>query len=144
MFTKKLNVLDAGSPAVANGGGIFIADRDVIVYKKVAVVQSFDGDYDPADEDATIKEYGIAKLWIPEGTKVFLGETVCRASLVEVLEIIGLQQGKSFDQAWSVYDPDFVYTRFQKAVPTHSFCTKPYTCASGIHFFRTYHEALNY
>jgi len=144
MFTKKLNVMDAGSPAVFNGGGIFLADRDVIVYKQVAV--EFQGADDVASEDEFVdyKQYGIAKLWIPEGTKVFLGETVCRASLAWVLEIIGLKEGKSFDQAWSVYDPDFVYTRFQKAVPKRSFCTKPYTCASGIHFFRTYHEALNY
>ena len=86
----------------------------------------------------------IIKLEITEGAKRSSATTrKCRCSKAKVLEISTLS-GKEKSEAISQYDKDFVY-RVGEIVEVKDFDENRWNeCSTGIHFFITRQEALDY
>lgn len=95
--------------------------------------------------------YAIVKLEIPEEAKrsSAFGRK-CRASEAKVLGIWPIKNDKPdfehpIDIAYSLHDPGFVYATGKTVTPILTYDDNPYNeCASGIHFFITQQEALDY
>jgi len=93
----------------------------------------------------------IAKLEIPEKAKrsSAFGRK-CRASEAKVLGMWPIIDDKPdfehpIDVAQSCYDSGFKYAVGEIVRPQFAYCENPYEeCASGIHFFITMQEALDY
>ena len=69
----------------------------------------------------------------------------CRASEAKVLHIESLNGKKlTAKTARSGYDDTFLYTVDQTVKPKYAFDTTGYACASGIHFFMTREQAVQY
>jgi hypothetical protein len=86
----------------------------------------------------------IVKLCIPKRAVVFsINNYKCRTNVAKVLEITNLA-GKVCRVAYSNYEPDFKY-KVGEIVEVEDFSLRyNLECASGIHFFRTKEEAIDY
>lgn len=80
----------------------------------------------------------IVKLLIPRGATVFsINGNKCRTNKAKVLEIEGTNRATSIYNGMSYYVGDrFTIYNFN--------CEYNAECASGIHFFMTKEEAVNY
>lgn len=87
----------------------------------------------------------IAKLVITEDAKrsSAFGRK-CRASKVLVVKITSVDGSKEFDYGVSMYDPSFIYNVGSFATVFDFDDDRFRECASGIHFFITRQEAVNY
>jgi len=102
----------------------------------------------PKDE---CTDYVIIKLEIPEEAKrsSAFGRK-CRASEARVLGIWQIKNNEPdfehpVDVAYSLNVPEFKYVTGQTVTPTVPYDDNPYNeCASGIHFFITMQEAIDY
>lgn len=65
----------------------------------------------------------------------------CRTSKAKVLKIVGLPRGC---RAVSSFDTKFRYITGRIVKPKDAFAMRGDACASGIHFFRTKKEAVEY
>ena len=87
----------------------------------------------------------IVKLLIPEDAQRSSATSrKCRANKAEVLEIKHIETGTNVNTVTSDYDNTFVY-EVGKGVEVKDFNTDRWNeCSSGIHFFITKEEAINY
>lgn len=68
----------------------------------------------------------------------------CRASKVKVLEISNIERTKQFEEAISTYDDNFIYEKGE-ILEIKDFNEDRWNeCSTGIHFFITRQEAVNY
>lgn len=90
----------------------------------------------------------IAELLIPENAERCSAATKkCRASEAKVIHLYNAKTGETVDdiKAYSTYTPSFEYEVGKTVKPKWGFDRNRWReCASGIHFFLTYQEALNY
>ena len=86
----------------------------------------------------------IVKLSIPKGSVVFsINNGKCRTNTVKVLSIVDLV-GNKYTEAFSLFDNQFKY-EVGKKITIRSFdLAYNAECSTGIHFFRTKKEAINY
>ena len=89
---------------------------------------------------------GIAKLLIPgDAKRSNATERKCRASKAIVLELQELNGDLFHGIARSQHDEDFIYKVGKTVYPTEPFCDDRWKeCASGIHFFVTREEAVDW
>lgn len=92
-------------------------------------------------------EFVIIQLTIPASAKrsSATGEK-CRASQAKVEKFYDLK-GKVLDieQVFSIHDTEFVYKIGKTVKPTKPFCEDRWDeCASGIHFYMNFDEAVRY
>jgi hypothetical protein len=88
----------------------------------------------------------IVKLCIPKGAIVFsINGTKCRTNRAKVLEISDyLNEELKYDKAYSSYDSNFIY-EVGREIEIEDFpLIYNEECESGIHFFRTRKEAIDY
>ena len=87
----------------------------------------------------------IVKLKVLENAKRSSATTrKCRCSEVEVISITSLNGHYSFTKAFSSFNPDFMY-EVGKIVAVDNFDENRWNeCSTGIHFFITRDEAVNY
>lgn len=108
------------------------------------------------------EKYGLVTLRIPVGAQVYLTEKKCRASHAMVLSIEKLRFAKPLctcssctkaraefvpgplSRAVSIYTREFVYVAGKAVRPELPFSLEKEECASGIHFFRTKDEAVDF
>lgn len=83
----------------------------------------------------------LVKLEIPKGATVFsINNNKCRTNKAKVIKIIGGNDNTALSQ----YDGLFIY-KLDEIVEVKDFNNNyNVECATGIHFFRTIEEALNY
>jgi hypothetical protein len=88
----------------------------------------------------------LVKLEIPaKASRLQPKNKKCRASRAKVLEIRLLETSLCISKAKSGWDPSFIYRVGEIVKPKKRFSTDwKEDCASGIHFFLTEEEALNY
>lgn len=90
----------------------------------------------------------IIKLLIPEDAKRSCAfSNKCRCDKAKVLDIQDLSGDYSlcYSIAHSNYDPTFKYNIGETITPKTPFDTNPFNeCSSGIHFFMSREEAVNY
>ena len=68
----------------------------------------------------------------------------CRCDKAKVLSISDINGLQEFNEAISIHDPNFNY-RVGEIVSVNNFCDDRWDeCASGIHFFITRQEAVEY
>ena len=91
------------------------------------------------------KESKIVKLLITEDSKRSSATTrKCRASKVKVLEISNIENTEKYEMATSRYDENFVY-KVGETIEIADFDENRWNeCSSGIHFFITRGEAVQY
>ena len=92
-------------------------------------------------------EFVIIQLTIPASAKrsSATGEK-CRASQAKVENFYDLT-GKvmNIEQVFSIHDREFVYEIGKVVEPTEAFCEDRWNeCASGIHFYMNFDEAVRY
>ena len=87
----------------------------------------------------------IVKLLITEDSKRSSATTrKCRASKAKVLEITNIKNTKKYEEAVSRYDSNFVY-KVGETIEVADFDENRWNeCSSGIHFFITRDEAVQY
>lgn len=87
----------------------------------------------------------IAKLLIAENAKRCSATgRKCRCSKAQVLEITDISGNIHYDEGVSVYDVDFIY-RVGETVEIDNFNENRWNeCSTGIHFFITRQEAVEY
>lgn len=100
------------------------------------------------DKDAPleVEDKGIlVKLLITEDAKRSSGYgRKCRASKAKVLSMTDINTGKEVSVGCSMHDPDFIY-KTGEIVEVNNFNNDRWNeCSSGIHFFITKQEALDY
>lgn len=101
-----------------------VLDKSMIVYKKAVT------------DDKSV----IVTLEIPKNAIVFsINNNKCRTNICKVIDIEG-----DFNKAYSFYDNKFVYEK-GKTIRIKDFNLQyNVECGTGIHFFRTKQEALDY
>lgn len=112
-------------------------DDDMIVWKKVL---SFNGQ---------MFEHVIAKLKIPKDAAILFTPTKCRANRAIVLGFYPCEYGGdghqlSLPSAISWYNHSYRYRLGQEINPDYFDSDWHKTCSHGIHFFRTFDEAVQY
>ena len=87
----------------------------------------------------------IVKLLIPEDAKRSSATTrKCRASKAKVLSIENIESGEEVKEVCSDYDETFIY-KVGETVEVKDFNEDRWDeCSTGIHFFITKQEAINY
>ena len=87
----------------------------------------------------------IVKLLIMEEAKRSSATSrKCRASKVKVLEITNIENTKKYEMAKSQYDSDFIY-KIRETIEVKDFDEDRWKeCSTGIHFFITRGEAVQY
>ena len=87
----------------------------------------------------------IVELLITEDAKRSSATTrKCRASKAKVISITNVESTETFEQAVSQHDRRFVY-KVGETVEVENFDTDRWNeCSTGIHFFITRQEAVNY
>ena len=97
------------------------------------------------NSDIPDKSHVIVKLKILENAKRSSATTrKCRCSEAEVISITSLNGNYSLTKAFSTFDPDFIY-EVGKIVTVDNFDENRWNeCSTGIHFFITRDEAVNY
>lgn len=131
---------------VPSGQGFYIVRKPLHVYK-----QAWSGG-----------KRAIVNLIIPEGASVYCpspdgdseASRKCRASNAVVRSVWRasgerLSSGRHYaweevDSAVSSYYNSFWYSKGAKVYPAMGFCLNPESCASGIHFFFDYVDAIHY
>lgn len=89
--------------------------------------------------------YGIAKLLIPAEAKRTSGTgRKCRANMAKVLDITSIDGTEHFTLATSIFDNSFRYCVGDTVEPTYGYDDSRSECASGIHFFLSRKEAVDY
>lgn len=103
---------------------IFTLDRDIIVYKKL-------------DDDR------IATLMLFKGQE-FQAQSLskCRTNKALVLKITNIKETEHFSKGYSIWSDTFEYKVGETVEAEYD--TEFNECASGIHFFMTKEEAINY
>ena len=89
----------------------------------------------------------IVKLLIPASAKrTSATGRKCRADKAKVIAILNTDRTKSeLTEAFSRHDGEFVYKVGEYVEPKEPFCEDRWNeCSSGIHFFITFDEAVNY
>lgn len=96
-------------------------------------------------------EYAIVKLTIPKDAKVVLSPHKCRASYAKVegiypIKPFGPTEPLNTKIAYSYFKYPFMFSyQVGEVVYPHWFSLDPTSvCNAGIHFFRTYDEAVEY
>ena len=100
------------------------------------------------DNLRTFKNMGIIKLEIPEDAKrlsPYFGVEKCRCDKAKVLEITSvLDSSKHYDTAYSIFDKSFKY-KVGETISVEDFDdNRSNECSTGIHFFMTKGDALDY
>ena len=97
------------------------------------------------DSDILDDSHVIVKLKILENAKRSSATTrKCRCSEAEVISITSLNGNYSLTKAFSAFNPDFMY-EVGKIVAVDNFDENRWNeCSTGIHFFITRDEAVNY
>lgn len=87
----------------------------------------------------------IVKLRIPDDAKRSSATTrKCRCDKAEVISITSLDGKTEFEEACSIYDNTFIY-KIGEIVSVDNFDEDRWNeCSTGIHFFITREEAVNY
>ena len=87
----------------------------------------------------------IVKLRIPDDAKRSSATTrKCRCDKAEVISITSLDGKTEFEEACSIYDNTFIY-KIGEIVSVNDFDEDRWNeCSTGIHFFITREEAVNY
>ena len=116
-------------PLVCPEEGSFIGFKKAIIY----------------NSDIPDKPHVIVKLKVLENAKRSSATTrKCRCSEAEVISITSLNGNYSFTKAFSGFNPDFMY-EVGKIVAVDNFDEDRWNeCSTGIHFFITRDEAVNY
>jgi len=150
--------------------GLHIAHMSVL--KRKALIQGYNSGYGQffvLNEEALVykqllslnhRTRVIATLMLPAGAIVFLTDGPeryhkCRASEALVLTLESIKTGRAVKKAMSFYDCTFTYQAHQYVVPKEVWqdryphhgrlMSEEYDeCKPGIHFFRTFDEAINY
>ena len=87
----------------------------------------------------------IIKLLIPEDAlRSSATSRKCRASKAEVLEIANIKTGTQINSIYSDYDANFIYEVGEEVEVKYFDTNRWNECSSGIHFFITKEEAVNY
>ena len=89
----------------------------------------------------------IVQLLIPASAKrTSATGRKCRADKAKVIAIWNMDRTKSeLTEAFSTYDDEFIYKVGTYVEPKEPFCEDRWNeCSSGIHFFITFDEAVNY
>ena len=97
------------------------------------------------NSDIPDKSHVIVKLKILENAKRSSATTrKCRCSEAEVISITSLNGNYSLTKAFSSFNPEFIY-EVGKIVAVDNFDENRWNeCSTGIHFFITRDEAVNY
>ena len=97
------------------------------------------------NSDIPDKSHVIVKLKILENAKRSSATTrKCRCSEAEVISITSLNGNYSLTKAFSTFNPEFMY-EVGKIVAVDNFDENRWNeCSTGIHFFITRDEAVNY
>lgn len=119
-------------------------DYDMIVWKKALVPKLI-----KTDNDKIGYEHVIVKLKIPKDAAIVFTPTKCRANRAIVLgfypcELYGEEHELAMTSAMSWYDYTYKYNLGEEIVPDRFDPDWHKTCSHGIHFFRTFDEAVNY
>lgn len=87
----------------------------------------------------------IVKLLILEDAKRSSATTCkCRCDKAKVLDIEDIDTGEKVEEAYSDYDPEFIY-KVGEIVSVDNFDGNRWSeCAPGIHFFMDKEDAINY
>lgn len=140
-FRAHFNNTNTDEIPTSSNAGLSLACPEVgsfIGYKKVRI--SKDG-YTSDDI-----EYGIAKLMITEDARRSSATSLkCRCNKAKVLEILDFKGNKlSINKGYSVYDYTFEY-EVGKMVSVDNFNEDRWKeCATGIHFFTSFRDAVEY
>ena len=89
----------------------------------------------------------IVQLLIPASAKrTSATGRKCRADKAKVIAIWNMDRTKSeLTEAFSTHDNEFIYKVGMYVEPKEPFCENRWNeCSSGIHFFITFDEAVNY
>ena len=89
----------------------------------------------------------IVQLLIPEDAKrTSATGRKCRADKANVVKIWNLDRTESkLEEVYSSHDNDFKYKVGEEITPKEPFCEDRWNeCSSGIHFFITFQEAVDY
>lgn len=128
-------------PEVTKGKLVYGLDEDTTVWKKAIVFS----------ENYYGWEYAIVKLTIPKDAKVVLSPHKCRASYAKVEGIYPIEPFEPTEPlvtkiAYSYFKYPFIFSyQVGEVVYPHWFSLDPTSvCNAGIHFFRTYDEAVEY
>lgn len=122
----------------------FIRGDDMIVWKKALNPKiKFNNYKEP------YYEHIIVKLKIPKDATILFTPNKCRANRVIVLGFYPCAYGGECYQldlssAVSWYDHSYIYKPGEEIVPDRFDCDWHRTCSNGIHFFRTFYEAVEY
>ena len=119
-------------------------DEDMIVWKKALNPKiKFNAFKDP------YHEHVIVMLKIPKDASVLFTPSKCRASRAIVLGFYpcayggeGYELGITSAMAW--YDHAFIYTLGEEITPDSFDPDWRRTCGHGIHFFRSFDDAVQY
>lgn len=119
-------------------------DEDMIVWKKVLVERIKYTDY-----REPYYEHVIVKLKIPKDASVVFTPSKCRANRAIVLCFYPCAYGGeayelNMTSAMSWYNHTYKYNLGEEIVPDYFDRDWHKTCSHGIHFFRTFDEAINY
>lgn len=119
-------------------------DEDMIVWKK-----AFNTKIKYDEYHVPHYEYVIVKLKIPKDASIVFTPSKCRASRAIVLGFYPCAFGGEvypldITSAMSWYDHAYRYNFGQEIVPDCFNADWRKTCSHGIHFFRTFDEAVNY
>ena len=125
-------------------------DKDMVVWKK-----AFDPELKPSlkscswDYPMGHHEPVIIKLKIPKDAAVLFTPTKCRANRAIVLGFYpcaygGEEYELNMTSAISWYNNSFKYNLGDELHPDYFDPDWRKTCSHGIHFFRTFDEAVNY
>ena len=123
-------------PLVCPEEGSFIGFKKAIAY---------DSDIPGKQLNIRLPDYVIVKLKIPKNAKRSSATTrKCRCSEAEVISITSLLGDYSLTKAFSSFDPNFKY-EVGKNVAVDNFDEDRWNeCSTGIHFFITRAEAVDY
>lgn len=119
-------------------------DEDMIVWKKAFNTKAKFTNY-----SEPYYEYVVVKLKIPKDVAVVFTPTKCRANRAIVLGFYPCAYGGEayeldMTSAMSWYDHSFKYNLGQEITPDSFDPDWHKTCSHGIHFFRSFNDAVNY
>ena len=143
------NILDAYSnddPIPPAGFELSLSrDEDMIVWKKALDPELKD---DPLLHNLKYYEHVIVKLKIPKDAAVLFTPTKCRTNMAIVLGFYPCALGGELYEldktsAMSWYDHSYKYNLGQEIKPDRFDTDWRRTCSNGIHFFRTFDEAVH-
>lgn len=122
----------------------FVRDDDMIVWKK-----ALNSKIKFNNHKVPYHEHIIVKLKIPKDATILFTPNKCRANRAIVLGFYPCAYGGEryqldLSSAMSWYDHSYRYKPGEEIAPDRFDCDWHRTCSHGIHFFRTFDEALHY